>query len=138
MKNIRCKVTKISQTEGKKMSFLFRGAIIKTKSKLSDMAKFILTYPVAAKVERRENVFSFPRCSSVGKAKCSCWGHEHRWIKCNVANNFGVSQINEEKLKWQNILHQMLKTLLFSEFFLYIYTCSTIQDPQKKTKTPLR
>ena len=54
------------------MSFLFRGAIIKTKSKLSDMAKFILTYPVAAKVERRENVFSFPRCSSVGKAKCSC------------------------------------------------------------------
>ena len=44
-KNIRCKVTKISQTEGKKMSFLFRGAIIKTKSKLSDMAKFILTYP---------------------------------------------------------------------------------------------
>ena len=161
MKNIRCKVTKISQTEGKKMSFLFRGAIIKTKSKLrklreeqtcllfrseaasakpklSDMAKFILTYPVAAKVERRENVFSFPRCSSVGKAKCSCWGHEHRWIKCNVANNFGVSQIYEEKLKWQNILPQMLKNLLFSEFFLYIYTCSTIQDPQKKTKTPLR
>ena len=80
------KLRKFHKPREKKKLFLFRGAQIKTKSKLSGMTKFILTYPVAAKVERRENVFSFPRCSSADEVKWS---------------NVGVSQSYEEKLEWQ-------------------------------------